>query len=146
MFWTNRSLSHSLIMKAAYITNKTPAYSPGMAAVSLSNENIWAQSEIKWWQVRVELFSLRGWIILFFIFPQHSLFTGTSLCTELCGSLWGFWECRQQDVPDWWFWSQNSEALTMSSQLWHCCLLGLLSIYIILQQAVNPSASCCPGV
>lgn len=36
-------------MKAAYLTNKkTPACSPGMAVVSLSYENIWAQSEIKW--------------------------------------------------------------------------------------------------
>lgn len=35
-------------MKADYfISKKTPAYSPGMATVSQSYENIWAQSEIK---------------------------------------------------------------------------------------------------
>lgn len=85
MFWTNRSLSHNLIMKAAYITNKSPAYLSGMAAVSLSYENVWAQSRMKWWQLRVELLSLRGWIMFFFYFPSaFSIYCYLSL-------LWTLW-------------------------------------------------------
>lgn len=146
MFWTNIVLSRSLIMKVVCITNKNPAKSTGMAAVSLNYENVQARSGIKWWQLRVELLSLRGWIMSSFYFsPPFSIYCYLSL-------LWTLWfiigllgtppaRCSWLMVL-----KPNFRGSYNVCQLWRCCLPGLLSICIILQQAVNPSASCCPGV